>query len=185
VPVRAELAAMLAKEERRLGRELGIAIRHARQLVDRLAEQAEHARAEQQASRAAGLARLERRLVGLHPKAQLATRRVALAGLERRLGARHPTTRVDAARTALAAAEARLDAAFVRRQSGASAALGALAARLDAMSPLRVLDRGYALVTRGETLVRDATSVAPGDRIAVRLARGHLAATVDDVSSES
>ncbi len=184
VPVLAELSAVLAKEERRLGREMGIAIRHARQDLDRHAAAAEHAIAARRAAGAALLGKLERRLVGLHPKAQLSSRRAALAGLERRLAARHPIQRVDAARTALAAATARLEASFMRRQTHASAALGSLAARLDAMSPLRVLDRGYALVTRDGAVVADAAKVAPGDRIDVRLARGTLAATVDDVSSD-
>jgi exodeoxyribonuclease VII large subunit len=181
VPVLAELAGALAKEERRLAREMGIAIRHARHEVERQAGDAEHALREALSTRATALARLERRLVGLHPKAQLASRRAALAGLERRLVARHPLGRVDAARTALGAAEQRLAAAFARRQAASSTALGALAARLDAMSPLRVLDRGYALVTRDGAALRDAADVQRGDRVDVRVARGAFAATVDDV----
>jgi exodeoxyribonuclease VII large subunit len=160
VPVLADLAAALAKEERRLAREMGIAVRHARHDLDRLAESTEHEVRAAIDRRATALARLEKRLVSLHPRAQLATRRHALAGLERRLGA-----------------------VIAKRQHGAAATLGALASRLDAMSPLRVLDRGYALVTRAEHLVVDAAQVAAGDRVHVRVARGAFAATVDDVSS--
>jgi exodeoxyribonuclease VII large subunit len=188
VPVLAELAAALAKEERRLAREAGFAVRHARHDLERLSAEAEHAIGDRIAARGAELGKLERRLAQLHPKAQLAARRAALAGLERRLVARHPIGRVDAARTALAAAEARLGAAFARRSASATARLGALAARLDAMSPLRVLDRGYALVTRpGDhgAVVRDAATLAPGDRVAVRVARGAFAATVDETETET
>jgi exodeoxyribonuclease VII large subunit len=51
--------------------------------------------------------------------------------------------------------------------------------QLDERSPLRVLDRGYAVVydARGN-LVRAAESVSAGDEIAVRLARGRLWAQV-------
>jgi exodeoxyribonuclease VII large subunit len=160
VPVLADLSAALAKEERRLGREMGIAVRHARHDLDRLMQSAEHSAHAAVSARVSALARLEKRLVGLHPRAQLAIRRTALAGLERRLGA-----------------------VIARRHANASHQLGAIAARLDAMSPLRVLDRGYALVTQQGTLVRDSRSLASGDRVDVRVARGAFAATVSDVSS--
>ena len=56
-------------------------------------------------------------------------------------------------------------------------------ARVRALSPLATLERGYALVTteRG-AVVTDAAEVASGARIAVRLARGRLAAQVTDTS---
>jgi hypothetical protein len=67
----------------------------------------------------------------------------------------------------------------VRRQRDGGAAFGALAARLDALSPLRVLDRGYALVSRGAAIVRSSDDVAVGDAIDIRLAVGALRATID------
>ena len=62
--------------------------------------------------------------------------------------------------------------------------LAALAGRLDALSPLAVLGRGYALVTRGGrdgAVVTDAASLSPGERIGARLARGALEARVESV----
>jgi exodeoxyribonuclease VII large subunit len=58
------------------------------------------------------------------------------------------------------------------------------AGRLEALSPLRVLARGYAVVTRdGDTApVTDAARVTSGDGLEVRLARGRLRARV--VSTE-
>ncbi|MGH7838359.1 MAG: exodeoxyribonuclease VII large subunit, partial [Candidatus Binataceae bacterium] len=60
------------------------------------------------------------------------------------------------------------------------ARLAAEARRLDAVSPLRVLERGYAMVTdpRDGRVVTDARAVAPGDELAIRLARGRLRAAV-------
>jgi exonuclease VII large subunit len=45
-----------------------------------------------------------------------------------------------------------------------------------------VLDRGFAMVSRGDRdadLVRDAASVQPGERLRVRLARGRLGVIVE------
>jgi len=54
-----------------------------------------------------------------------------------------------------------------------------LTARLDSLSPLKILDRGYAVVfaPSGKPVV-DSTSVAPGDELKVRLAKGNLDAQV-------
>lgn len=51
---------------------------------------------------------------------------------------------------------------------------------LDSVSPLRVLDRGYALVTndRGQ-LVKNSTQVQPGDRLNTRLAEGEIVSRVE------
>lgn len=52
-------------------------------------------------------------------------------------------------------------------------------ARLEELSPLKILDRGYALVydAKGK-LLKDAQKVEPGDNISARLARGSIAAVV-------
>jgi exodeoxyribonuclease VII large subunit len=48
---------------------------------------------------------------------------------------------------------------------------------LDSVSYERVLARGFALVTRGDGLVRSAGSVAEGDALKLRFADGEVAAT--------
>ncbi len=52
-------------------------------------------------------------------------------------------------------------------------------AKLDALSPLKVLGRGYAMVTREEAVIRSVGQLAAGDRIAVSLADGTAQCTVD------
>jgi len=56
---------------------------------------------------------------------------------------------------------------------------------LDAMSPLAVLGRGYALAqdARGSVL-RDASKVGAGERVRVRLSRGALSCRVEEVEGE-
>ena len=58
----------------------------------------------------------------------------------------------------------------------------ALTAKLDAMSPLKVLTRGYAMAqTEGGEVVRSVAQVNPGDQINVSFSDGSLLATVTDV----
>ena len=58
----------------------------------------------------------------------------------------------------------------------------ALTAKLDAMSPLKVLTRGYAMAqTVDGEVVRSVAQVSPGDQINVSFSDGSLLATVTDV----
>ena len=64
--------------------------------------------------------------------------------------------------------------------SAARAQLARQAASLDALSPLRVLARGYAIAERPDGhVLRSAAEAAPGDRVRVRLGEGSLEATVE------
>jgi exodeoxyribonuclease VII large subunit len=55
-----------------------------------------------------------------------------------------------------------------------------LAASLDALSPLKVLSRGYSIVMDGEGhVIKDAAALDPGDRIGVTLEKGRLQCIVE------
>jgi exodeoxyribonuclease VII large subunit len=56
--------------------------------------------------------------------------------------------------------------------------LGGIGRELDAVSPLKVLERGYAVVVkhRDGTAVVDASAVEVGDELDIRLRRGRLSA---------
>jgi exodeoxyribonuclease VII large subunit len=56
--------------------------------------------------------------------------------------------------------------------------------RLQAASPLAILDRGYAVVTGPDgSVLREVVGVAAGDHVRVRLARGALGADVTDIET--
>jgi exodeoxyribonuclease VII large subunit len=70
--------------------------------------------------------------------------------------------------------------AFVHRIKRAEDDLQHLLARVRSLSPQSTLDRGYAVVQRSDGLaLRNATEVAPGDKVRIRLASGQLPATID------
>ncbi len=64
------------------------------------------------------------------------------------------------------------------------AEFGRLAAALDAMSPLKVLDRGYVMARSGKKLVRSVKDVGLGDSLALRLADGTVRAAVTEIEEE-
>ena len=90
-------------------------------------------------------------------------------------------------RAHLSDARMRFDSAFagcntatLMRLETARKRLGLAAAALDALSPLAVLQRGYAIAQDQEgRLLRDAHSVSIGDPVRVRLAQGRLNCRVE------
>ncbi|MFP8879779.1 MAG: exodeoxyribonuclease VII large subunit [Myxococcota bacterium] len=100
-------------------------------------------------------------LRALAPSARLATQRARFEAASRALG--------------------RAASAHVER---ARAALAGLGGRLDSLSPLGVLGRGYALVWRAGdgSIARSADQLASGDRLSIRLARAQLEAIVESVA---
>ena len=60
----------------------------------------------------------------------------------------------------------------------------ALAAKLDALSPLKVLGRGYAIAEKDGAAIRSADAVSVGDSINVKLSGGSLDCAVEEVHRE-
>jgi exodeoxyribonuclease VII large subunit len=102
--------------------------------------------------------------------------------LRRRLERRDARRAIADLRTRSAIADGKLRARVLQRRLAAAARLTALAGRLDALSPLAVLARGYALCWNDArtALIRSAGAVMPGDRVRVTLGDGELACRVDD-----
>jgi exodeoxyribonuclease VII large subunit len=180
VPDGATLAEQLTEERRRLDRELAHRMARARQDLDHVT-MALHARGERTlAATRAELAALTHRLTGAHPRQRIFARSGWLAELSRRLIAVHPAARIARGRSELEALIARRDGAMRRSLEGRRSQLGQLGAGMAALSPLAVLDRGFAMVSGpAGGIVRDAAQVAPGDRLRVRLARGALDVIVE------
>lgn len=93
---------------------------------------------------------------------------------------RRPFDRVHALLQRLDELSARAGRAVSYRCERARRALQAVSGRLESLSPLAVLARGYSITTRAAdgSLVRDAATVCPGELLHTRLAQGSIASRV-------
>jgi exodeoxyribonuclease VII large subunit len=82
--------------------------------------------------------------------------------------------RLSGVRARLGTTRSRLAAASDRLRLRADARLRVVAGRLDSLSPLAVLGRGYAVCWNADrtAVVRSAAAVSPGDRVRVTLHEG-------------
>jgi exodeoxyribonuclease VII large subunit len=80
-------------------------------------------------------------------------------------------------------AEARLVAASARAREGAAACLQNLAGRLEALSPLAVLARGYSItfVEGRDGALRSTEGISRGATLRTRMADGEVRSTVSEV----
>jgi exodeoxyribonuclease VII large subunit len=111
---------------------------------------------------------------------RLSRARDGLRRTSERLEAFRLDRQLAARRERVSRAELHLRALFARRVEGRRAMLSGLVGKLEALSPLGVLSRGYALVwdASGQRLLRRASETEPGAEVRIRLHEGALRATV-------
>lgn len=91
-----------------------------------------------------------------------------------------PRQHLAQSRVRLGDLRARIDRAVERRMDGSRSRLAAADARLRTLSPLAVLERGYALVIDEQGgVVRSAAQLTAGDRVTTRLAAGAFTSRVE------
>ncbi len=109
--------------------------------------------------------------------------REVVEGLARRL--RSPLAVVAQQRQLLDQLENRLDTGIVRRLQRKGDHLRGILGRLHLLSPFATVARGYAIVTRSDgSVLRDAMTVYPGERIHLQLQHGKLTATVESPEAD-
>src|SRR5262249_55900719 len=179
------LAEHLAHLHQRLDRATRYRLLIARNQLQELAQHGAFARIRDlMLQRAQRLDDLSHRLAGNY--------RALLHDYHRRLDIASARVRHFDFRRSLAITRSRLDSgteavvhAFQTRLAGHRAQVERLAAQLNALSPVRILERGYALVfDAGGALVKDAAQLAPGAQISARVARGSFTAEVKQSKSD-
>ncbi len=107
-----------------------------------------------------------------------------LQGLTSRL--KGPVEQIQLNRANLQQMQKRLEQAMHRRIEQQQQRLAVQAGRLDSLSPLAVLGRGYAIASLAETgaVLHDPAEVNTGDRLRIQLAKGLLNALVEQDSEK-
>ena len=121
---------------------------------------------------------------------QRRTERSALAVLDKytdrfialnaRLAAQSPENRLKLTAERLSSLDKRRDTVFLRYMDRLERQLEEKAARLDSLSPLKVLSRGYSLVYKGEKLLSSSEPLEKGDRIKIGFGSGGAEAEIID-----
>lgn len=100
--------------------------------------------------------------------------------LNARLTAQSPENRLKLTAERLNAFDKRRDTAFLRYMDRLERQLEEKAARLDSLSPLKVLSRGYSLVYKGEKLLSSSETLKKGDKIKIGFGSGGAEAEITD-----
>ncbi len=174
------VAERLAAQMQRLERATRFQLLHARQLLGMVAVDRTETRMRSL------LHRLEQHLDDLCSGMDAAItntvrqRQLHVADLATAVLRHDPRRQLGAARERLSVCRARLERSLEMRIHASRADRNTLDMRLHALSPLAVLDRGYALVldARGG-LLRSARQIAAGDQVTTRLADGTFTSRVE------
>lgn len=119
------------------------------------------------------------------PEAYLSDRRQELDTITERMW-RALHMQINSANAELRLSSLKLSPAMGNYLKGKKAQLGTLAAGLDAMSPLKVLSRGYSITEndRGKAIL-SADELMPGDHITIRFQKGIADARIEQIQEES
>ncbi len=122
----------------------------------------------------------EKRLLGL-VKQQLTHLLKNLLWMTKHLHREHPKRRLKESMQRLDLAESTLKNIITIMLLNKQQYFRELAAKLNTLSPLATLERGYAIATRidNKKILRSAKEVKQGDKIDLRLAKGRIECTVD------
>lgn len=129
-----------------------------------------------------GLRGFEDRL-GLAVKMRLSQRRDRVAQLANSRVLVAPDRFVDDCRMRVGDLALRLDRAADHKLTRAKGDFARAAAQLDALNPLAILTRGYAVVRAGETPVRSVEELRLGEPVRLTLADGEATATVTEIQA--
>ncbi len=96
-----------------------------------------------------------------------------------------PDARLKLLTAELSAASDRLNRSIAHLMMEKEQSFALLLSRLESVSPVAILQRGYALVYHEDALVRESSDTKPGDMLDIQLAHGVLTAEVRAIRKEN
>ncbi len=114
----------------------------------------------------------------------MSARREKTGWLEKRLAQAHPGQLLNQQGQKLDELGLRLRRAAADKLGRLHQRLDPLARALQAIGPQATLERGYAIVSHGEAIVRDAGTLNKGDEIHIRFARGTATSTIKETQKQ-
>ena len=111
---------------------------------------------------------------------EISRRRQQLEDISQKRVLRSPMNYIEDRRVALDHIQRRLTAAQTNRLAAGRRRYVEYAAKLDALSPLKVLGRGYAIAAKDGKVIKSAADVKKGDRISIRLKEDSINCTVEE-----
>lgn len=167
-----------------LARAMQLRLRDAQDELDSVADSARFAAVLERVRDAQSRTRNAHHRLEILAARKLETARRKLNQTVQRLSPARAVKRTSAARARLSIANAKLAAAAQAEQDARQTHLSILIAQLDALSPLAVLSRGYALTLDAQgQIIRRAQQTKIGDAVSVRLNQGVLHCTVEDITT--
>jgi len=105
--------------------------------------------------------------------------------LSLRLSANSPQRTLEIRAQQLRQLSWRLNSGWKKNQQDAANRLTVASRALHSVSPLATLDRGFAIVQRQDTVIREAKELKPGDTISARLGQGSIDAEVIKINPKN
>jgi exodeoxyribonuclease VII large subunit len=122
--------------------------------------------------------RLKRAMTG-----RIHNERRALSHLSKSPVLLNPLDRVNQLRLDLELFNKHMENAMVRKLETAKSSLSVVCAKMDALSPLRVLSRGYSITQNSEKeIIKSISQVMPGEILEITITDGTLMCLVDEVT---
>jgi exodeoxyribonuclease VII large subunit len=107
--------------------------------------------------------------------------RTKLSSLEKTLALRDPVTNINEQRKELVYLTEKLSSLTNSVLESNKSKISALAGKLDALSPLSVISRGYALVEKDDKPVTSVKNLMVGENVLIKLSDGTIKANVTDI----
>lgn len=113
---------------------------------------------------------------------KISTSRLELEALKSRAGLKNLKYIIDEQRMVLASLSDKSEKAYKNKLSGARIDLVNNAARLDSLSPLKVLARGYSVVKKDDATIIKSEQILPNDTLNIKFSEGSAKCTVLETS---